>query len=77
MHSISLAAGRRCPGFAFALAVAIVSDLASAVEEPPVERSGTGGPSTAEARSDTMATAKAKAKPGQRRPAASEIECTT
>ncbi|EAZ99666.1 Transposase and inactivated derivatives [Marinobacter sp. ELB17] len=33
--------------------------------------------STAEARSDTTATAKAKANTGQRRPAASEVECTT
>ena len=55
----------------------IVDKFPRAVEGPPVPLRSTGGSSTAEARSDTMATAKAKAKPGQRRPAASEVECTT
>ena len=43
MRSIALAAERRCPGFAFALVVAVESVLAW--EEPTVERSGTGGSS--------------------------------
>ena len=50
MHSTSLAAGRRCPGFAFALAVAVVSDLASAVEEPPVEYRGANAASCKKSR---------------------------
>ncbi len=49
----------------------IVDKFSNAVGEPPVERSGTGGSPTAEATAGT----EAKAKPGQRRPAASEVEC--
>jgi putative transposase len=44
-------------------------------EESPVPLRSTGDSSTAEARSKAAATAKSKAKPGQRRPAASEVEC--
>jgi len=54
VHSTSLAAGRRCPVFAFALAVAVVSDLASAVDTSPVERSGTGDVSTARGNLSTI-----------------------
>jgi putative transposase len=53
----------------------ILDKFGGAVEDSPVERSGTGESSTAEAKSMTTATAKAKTKPGQRRPAASEVEC--
>jgi putative transposase len=51
----------------------IVDRFGSAGEEPPVPLRSTGVSSPAEARS--TATTKAKAKPGQRRPAASEVEC--
>jgi putative transposase len=53
----------------------IVDKFGGAVEEPPVPLRSTGGSSTAEARSEATARTKAKAKPGQRRPAASEVEC--
>ncbi len=46
-----------------------------AMEESPVERSGTGDSSITKARSEATATTKSKAKSGQRRPAASEVEC--
>ena len=49
----------------------IVDKFGGAVEEPPVPLRSTGGASTAKARS------KAKTNPGQRRPAAIEVECTT
>ena len=55
----------------------IVDKFGGAVEASPVPLRSTGDASTAEARSEATATAttKAKAKPGQRRPAASEVEC--
>jgi putative transposase len=67
----------------------IVDKFPAAVEEPPVPLRSTGGSSTATARSEATASSKATAKaketatattrtkvtPGQRRPAASEVEC--
>jgi putative transposase len=59
----------------------IVDKFARAVEEPPVPLRSTGVSSTAEERSEATAEAtatpktKARAKPGQRGPAASEVEC--
>jgi putative transposase len=53
----------------------IVDKFGGAVEEAPVPLRSTGVSSTAEARSEATARTKAKAKPGQRRPAASEVEC--
>ena len=59
----------------------IVDKFGGAGEEPPVPLRSTGASSPATARSEAEATAtatatsKAKAKPGQRRPAASEVEC--
>ncbi len=55
----------------------IVDKFGGEVEETPVPLRSTGVSSTSEARSEATATSKAKAKPGQRRPAASEVECTT
>jgi putative transposase len=52
----------------------ILDKFGGAVEESPVPLRSTGDSSTAETRS--TATPKSKAKPGQRRPAASEVECT-
>ena len=49
----------------------IVDKFPRAVEEPPVPLYSTEVSSTAEATAET----KAKAKPGQRRSAASEVEC--
>ena len=49
----------------------IVDKFGGAVEAPPVPLRSTGGASTAKARS------KAKTNPGQCRPAAIEVECTT
>ena len=49
----------------------IVDKCGGAIEEPPGPLRSTGGASTAKARS------KAKTYPGQRRPAAIEVECTT
>ncbi len=49
----------------------IVDKYPCAVDGAPVERSGTGAPSTAVPRSEVTA----KAKPGQRRPAVNEIQC--
>jgi putative transposase len=53
----------------------IVDKFGGALEEPPVPLRSTVGSSNAEARSKAIARTKAKAKPGQRRPAASEVEC--
>jgi putative transposase len=53
----------------------IVDKFGAAVEELPVPLRSTGVSSTAEPRSEATARTKAKAKPGQRRPAASEVEC--
>jgi putative transposase len=55
----------------------IVDKFGGAVEESPVPLRSTGDSSTAEAKPQTTATTKAKAKPGQRRTAASEVECAT
>jgi putative transposase len=44
---------------------------------PPVPLRSMGGASTANTRSKATATTEAKTKPGQRRPAATEVECTT
>ena len=49
----------------------IVDKFGGAVAAPPVERSETGGAATATAKTE------AKTKPGQRRPAASKVECVT
>ena len=58
----------------------ILDKFGDAGEEPPVPLRSTGGSSPAAARSETTATAtatsKTKAKPGQRRPAANDVECT-
>jgi len=57
----------------------IVDKFGGAGEEPPVPLRSTGASSPAKARSEAettaTATSKAKAKPGQRHPAASEVEC--
>jgi len=55
----------------------IVDKFAVAGKEPPVPLRSTAGSSPATARSKERATAetKAKAKPGQRRPAARAVEC--
>ena len=57
----------------------IVDKFGGAGAEPPVPLRSTGGSSPATARSEARATAtaetKAQAKPGQRRPAAREVEC--
>ena len=53
----------------------IVDQFGGAVEESPVALRSTGDSSTPEARSEATATTESKAKPGQRRPAASEVEC--
>jgi putative transposase len=53
----------------------IVDKFGGAGDGTPVPLRSTGVPSPAEARSEATATTIAKAKPGQRRPAASEVEC--
>ena len=53
----------------------IVDKFSRAVEEPSVSLRSTEGSSTAEERSTATTETKSKAKPGQRRPAASEVEC--
>lgn len=53
----------------------IVDKFAGAVEETPVPLRSTGDSSTAKTRSEARATTRAEATPGQRRPAASEVEC--
>jgi putative transposase len=55
----------------------IVDKFGGAVEAPPVPLRSTGGASTADTRSTATEETKAKTKPGQRRPAASEVQCTT
>jgi len=50
-------------------------EFGGAVEESPVPLRSTGDSSTPEARSEATATTESKAKPGQRRPAASEVKC--
>jgi len=71
--------GQKTPDVVYRTAVGggamILDKFGGAVEEPPVPLRSTGDSSTAEAKSKATATAKSKAKPGQRRPAASEVEC--
>jgi putative transposase len=55
----------------------IVDRFGGAGEESPVPLRSTGDSSPAKTRSEATATTKAKAKPGQRRPAASAVECAT
>jgi len=55
----------------------IIDKFGGAVEASPVPLRSTGDASTPEARSEATATTESKAKPGQRRPAASEVECAT
>jgi len=72
--------GNKTPDVVYRTAIGggamIVDKFPRAAEGIPVERSGTAAP-TAAARSEVTATAKTKVtvKPGQRRPAASEVEC--
>jgi len=54
----------------------IVDKFGGAVEETPVPLRSTEDSSTPETRSDATAKTESKAKPGQRRPAACEVECT-
>ncbi len=54
----------------------IVDKFGGAGEQAPVERSGTGGCSPADATAKATTATKAKAKPGQRRSAASEAMAT-
>jgi len=66
--------GQKTPEVVYRTAVGggavIVDKFPRAVEEPSVPLRSTEGSSTAEARTE------AEAKPGQRRPAAKEVECT-
>jgi putative transposase len=55
----------------------IVDKFGGAMEETPVSLRSTGDSSITKARSETTATTEAKTKPGQRRPAASDVECAT
>jgi len=65
--------GQRTPGSVYRTAMGggavIVDKFGGAVEEPSVPLRSTEGSSTAEARSES------KVEPGQRRPAASEVQC--
>lgn len=54
----------------------IIDKFLRAAQEPPVPLSSTDGSCAAETESRTTATTKAKATPGQRRPAASAVKCT-
>jgi putative transposase len=71
--------GQKTPDVVYRTAIGggavIVDKFPRAVEETPVPLRSTGISSTAEARQKTTAKTKAKAKLGQRRPAASEVEC--
>jgi putative transposase len=53
----------------------IVDRFGGAMEESPVPLRSTGDSSITKASPEATATTKAKAKPGQRRPAACEVEC--
>ncbi len=53
----------------------IVDKFGGAVEQLPVPLRSTGSCSTVEENSEATAKTKAKATPGQHRPAASEVEC--
>jgi putative transposase len=71
--------GQKTPDVVYRIGIGggamIVDKFGGAVEEPPVPLRSTGDSSTAEARPEATAGTKAKATPGQRGPAASEIEC--
>jgi putative transposase len=71
--------GQKTPDVVYRTAIGggamIVDKFGAAVEEPPVPLRSTGASSTTKARSEATATPKAKTTPGQRRPAASEVEC--
>lgn len=54
----------------------IVDRFGGAMEDTPVSLRSSGVSSIAKERSKATATTEAKAKPGQRHPAASEVECT-
>jgi putative transposase len=55
----------------------IVDKFAGAAEAPPVSLRSTGGASAANRRSEATTKTEAKTNPGQRRPAASVVECAT
>ena len=71
--------GQKTPDVVYRAAIGggamIVDKFPRAVEETPVPLRSTEVSSTAETRSEATATTKAKSKPGQRRPAASEAVC--
>ena len=71
--------GQQTPNVVYRSAIGggamIVDKFGGAVEEPPVPLRSTGDSSTPEARSEATATTESKAKPGQRRPAVSKVEC--
>ena len=70
--------GQQTPDVVYRSAIgggAMIVDRFGAMEESPVSLRSTGDSSTPEARSEATATTESKAKPGQRRPAASEVEC--
>ena len=73
--------GQRTPGSVYRSAMGggalIVDKFGGDGEETPVPLRSTGVCSPSDARSQATAQTKAKAIPGQRRPAASEVECTT
>lgn len=71
--------GQQTPDVVYRSAVGggamILDKFGGTVEASPVPLRSTGDASTPEARSEATATTESKAKPGQRRPAASEVEC--
>ena len=73
--------GQKTPEVVYRTAVGggamILDKFGGAVEESPDPLRSSGDSSTAEVRSEAAATAKSKAKPGQRRPAACEVESAT
>ena len=73
--------GQKTPEVVYRTAVSggamILDKFGGAVEESPDPLRSSGDSSTAEVRSEAAATAKSKAKPGQRRPAACEVESAT
>ena len=70
--------GQQTPDIVYRSAIGggavIVDKFPRAVEGTPVPLRSTGDSSTAKANAE--ATAKSEAKPGQRRPAATEVKCT-
>jgi len=71
--------GQKTPDVVYRTAIgggAVIADkFGGAVEHPPVPLRSIGVSATVDARSEATATTEAKATPGQRRPAASEVEC--